>query len=168
MRWFSLPVRVAAGITATAVEQTRKLPGHLVGLPITVTSQVLQLSMRLQQQVTEFAIKGDEALGWLHKPQAQPEWATFDEDREPATKRDESAGDSESGADRTEQVPGTGRPATRVLPGYDQMSIHQLRGKLRRLSESDLVDLLEYERGHGQRREFLRMLSRRLDTVRAQ
>lgn len=198
MRWFSLPIRVAAGLTATALEQTRNLPGHLVGLPVTVTSQALQLSMRLQQQVTEFAIKGDEALAWLHTPQEQPDWATFDEDRDQGTpdrntpdrntpdrsapdrstpdrgtsaggtSRDKSAAEDEAGADHGEKTPGTARPATRVLPGYDQMSIHQLRGKLRRLSETDLIELLDYEHAHGQRQEFLRMLSRRLDTVRAQ
>ena len=65
MKSLPLPVRVAAGLVATAVEETRELPRRLVGLPVTVVSQVLQLTMRVQQQITELAIKGDEALAAL-------------------------------------------------------------------------------------------------------
>ncbi|ASO18452.1 hypothetical protein FHR81_002859 [Actinoalloteichus hoggarensis] len=75
-----LPVRLAAGLAVTAVEQARRLPEQLAGLPVTVVSQALSLSMRVQQQVTELAIKGDEALSGLQPPEENPEWATFDED----------------------------------------------------------------------------------------
>ena len=64
----------------TAAEQARELPKHLVGLPVTVVSQVLQVSMRLQQQVTELAIKGDEVLSSIRPVEETPSWATFDED----------------------------------------------------------------------------------------
>ncbi|RCW40046.1 hypothetical protein DFQ14_113129 [Halopolyspora algeriensis] len=175
MRWLSLPVRVAAGLTATALEQTRKLPSHLTGLPVTITSQALQVSMRVQQQITQFAIKGDEALGRLQTPPAQPEWATFDEDRDRETDESESTPEQASGGrggqapgGRGEQEPAVHTSGPQVLPGYAQMSIAQLRGKLRGLSESDLVELLNYENEHGQRQTFLQMLSRRLETVRSQ
>ena len=49
-------------------------------LPVTMVSQALQLSMRLQQQMTELAIKGDDALSTLRPAEESPEWATFDED----------------------------------------------------------------------------------------
>jgi hypothetical protein len=75
-----LPVRVAAGIAATALERARQLPEQLAGLPVTVASQALQLSMRVQQRVTELAIKGDEALATLRPVEDAPDWATFDED----------------------------------------------------------------------------------------
>jgi hypothetical protein len=45
-----------------------------------MVSQALQLSMRVQQQVTELAIKGDDALATLRSPEESPAWATFDED----------------------------------------------------------------------------------------
>ncbi|MCP2258919.1 hypothetical protein LX15_002618 [Streptoalloteichus tenebrarius] len=77
-----LPLRVAAGLAVTALEQARRLPQQLAGLPVTVASQALQLSMRVQQQVTELAIKGDEALAALRPVEDEPEWATFDEDLE--------------------------------------------------------------------------------------
>lgn len=153
MRSFPLPIRVAAGLATTVLEQTRQLPNYLIGLPVTVTSQALQLSMRLQQQITELAIKGDETLGALHQPDQQPEWVTFDEDQPPPRAR----------WDEVAEEP-TGELA--VLPDYDPLTLNQLRGKLRRFSEDELVELLEYERAHEQRPEFVRMLSNRIDTVR--
>ncbi|WP_030104190.1 lipid droplet-associated protein [Actinoalloteichus caeruleus] len=80
MKPLPLPLRIAAGVAVTAAEQARKLPEHLVGLPITVASQALQLSMRVQQGITELAVRGDQALAGLRDSPAQAEWATFDED----------------------------------------------------------------------------------------
>ncbi len=82
MKSLPLPVRVAAGLAVTAVEQARTLPAKLAGLPVTVASQALQVSMRVQQQVTELAIRGDEVLAGLRPVEETPEWATFDEDLE--------------------------------------------------------------------------------------
>lgn len=83
MKPLPLPLRIAAGLAVTAAERARELPKNLVGLPVTVVSQVLQFSMRLQQHVTELAIKGDEALSSLRPVEETPSWATFDEDLPP-------------------------------------------------------------------------------------
>ncbi|GAA3571867.1 lipid droplet-associated protein [Amycolatopsis ultiminotia] len=83
MKPLPLPLRVAAGLAVTTAERVRELPKQLTGLPVTVVSQVLQLSMRVQQQVTELAIKGDDALSVLRPVEDTPSWATFDEDAEP-------------------------------------------------------------------------------------
>lgn len=83
MKPLPLPLRVAAGLAVTAAERARELPKNLVGLPVTVASQVLQFSMRVQQHVTELAIKGDEALSSLQSVEETPSWATFDEDLPP-------------------------------------------------------------------------------------
>ena len=80
MKPLPLPVRLAAGLVATAVEQARELPRQIVELPVTAVSQALQVSMRVQQRVTELAIKGDRALGVLRPVEEKPSWATFDED----------------------------------------------------------------------------------------
>jgi hypothetical protein len=159
MRSFPLPVRVAAGLVATTVEQTRHLPRYLLGLPITVTSQALQISMRIQQQITELAIKGDETLSGLRDPVEQPRWATFDEDQAEAPARRRPAATQPAGS-----AGPVAEPA--VAPGYDELTLAQLRGRLRKFSESDLAELLNYERAHRQRPEFLRMLTNRIDTVR--
>ncbi|MCI2421633.1 lipid droplet-associated protein [Saccharopolyspora sp. K220] len=143
-----LPVRVAAGLAATAVEQARQLPTTLLGLPVTVASQALQASMRIQQQITELAIKGDEALAGLRTPEEQPAWATFDEDEptEPQVLAEDLS----------------------VLADYDHLTLPQLRGRLRSFTEAELAELLTYEQQHGQRPEFLRMLRNRLDRLRNQ
>ncbi len=202
MRSFPLPVRVAAGLAATAFEQIRHLPNQLVGLPLTVTSQALQLSMRVQQQVTELAIRGDDVLCQLSEPEETPEWATFDEEQQtqqaqqpqrPQTKQQRRAEPARPGAskfDRTadDAVPTghdrvndlghvsgkarTARAAAAVRPnlppGYDQLTLPQLRGRLRRFSAAQLVDLLDHEREHQARPEFLRLLTNRLDKLRTE
>jgi hypothetical protein len=93
MKSIPLPVRVAAGLAATAVEQAMTLPAKLAGLPVTVASQALQVSMRVQQQVTELAIRGDEVLASLSPVEENPEWATFDEDFDDDDAADAAAGD---------------------------------------------------------------------------
>ncbi|MGM1063797.1 lipid droplet-associated protein [Saccharothrix sp. Mg75] len=172
MKPLPLPVRLAAGLAVTAVEQARKLPQQLVGLPVTVVSEALQLSMRVQQTVTELAIKGDDALSLLRPAETEPEWATFDED-EPdvprpaaATAFDVDAGDDDAGYDagdpwsQEERALAAEPPA--ALPDYDGLTLPQLRAKLRPLSAEDLEQLLEHERTHAARPEFTGMLTRRL------
>ena len=175
-----LPVRIAAGLAVTAVEQARKLPEQLTGLPVTVVSQALQLSMRVQQRVTELAIKGDDALASLRPVEETPEWATFDEDEEaetPARPQDvdpwleeeravSEHEDSAADEDTAEDEVAAGGPA--ALPEYDELSVPQLRARLRRLTLDDLEELQAYEREHAARPAYLGMLTRRIATVRAQ
>ncbi|GAA2051266.1 lipid droplet-associated protein [Williamsia deligens] len=73
--------RVMTGLLVTAIEETRKLPTTAVTLPMTAVSTTVQVAMRLQQNIAELAIKGDDALdSWFHRAEEQPSWATFDED----------------------------------------------------------------------------------------
>ncbi|GAA1895936.1 lipid droplet-associated protein [Williamsia serinedens] len=73
--------RVMTGLLVTAIEETRKLPTTAVTLPMTAVSTTVQVAMRLQQNIAELAIKGDDALDhWFHRAQEQPSWATFDDD----------------------------------------------------------------------------------------
>ncbi|MFC7660143.1 hypothetical protein ACFQV8_32445 [Pseudonocardia benzenivorans] len=46
MKPLPMPVRIAAGLVATAVEQARDLPRLVTELPVTAVSQALQVSMR--------------------------------------------------------------------------------------------------------------------------
>jgi hypothetical protein len=227
MKSLPLPFRVAAGLAVTAVEHARDLPAKLAGLPVTVASQALQLSMRVQQQVTELAIKGDEVLAGLRPVEETPAWATFDEDveenrydasrpapfdqvvtdwadipadtsadtshnghREPSLDGDETELDAaesdEAELDTAEldeadpwameeralaeepdveedRVEGPGG-----LTNYDELSLPQLRARLRRFTVEELEELLDYERAHGNRPAFVGMLSRRIATVRDQ
>lgn len=162
MKPLPLGVRVAAGLAVTALEQARKLPQQLAGLPLTVVSEAMQLSMRVQQHVTELAIKGDDVLSGLRPAEEEPEWATFDEDETPVTTSQVPADDPWEEEERAiAEVP-------EFLPTYDELSIAQLRARLRNLSVEQLEELLDYEQAHGSRPEFVGMLNRRIATVKAQ
>ncbi|WP_017976513.1 lipid droplet-associated protein [Actinopolyspora halophila] len=176
MRSFPLPIRVAAGLASTAVEQTRRLPDCLIGLPVTVTSQALQLTMRVQQQVTELAIKGDDLLAELRRTEQQPEWARFDEDEQaerahpPTSSSEGTTGETigaapAAGGGTRSTARTDGDDVSDLLPDYEDMTLPQLRGKLRRLGLSDLKRLLRYERGHSRRPDFLQMLSNRINNL---
>ncbi|MGH3688162.1 MAG: lipid droplet-associated protein [Pseudonocardiaceae bacterium] len=154
-----LPVRVAMGLVVTAVEQARKLPEQLSELPVTAASRAVQAGMRVQQRVTELAIKGDQVFSLFRPVEDSPPWATFDEDDPPPGTE----------ADGT-QPPSTGaRPgdANPTLAGYDELSLAQLRGKLRGLSLPELTELLAYEHVHSDRPAFVTLLSNRISTVRS-
>jgi hypothetical protein len=209
MKPLPFPVRIAAGLVATAVEQARDLPRLVVEFPVTAVSQALQASMRVQQKVTELAIKGDRVLGTLRPVEETPSWATFDEDEPPtrngattvtelrpvsrpvtAPRVDSPQADAVRGGlppvlPAAEDVPADAMtdevaaeeviakataaavdPAEPpALPGYAEMSIAQLRGKLRFLSLDDLKALLAWEMAHGERPPFVTMLTNRITTV---
>jgi hypothetical protein len=184
MKSLPLPLRVAAGLAVTAVEHARDLPAKLAGLPVTVASQALQMSMRVQQQVTELAIKGDEVLAGLRPVEEMPAWATFDEDLE--ENRYEPAPfdrvDWSDNGHHDEPDPWTleeraleesveedlehEREGPAGVANYDDLSLPQLRARLRRFTVDELAELLEYERQHANRPAFVGMLSRRVATVR--
>ena len=198
MKPLPFPVRIAAGLVATAVEQARDLPRLVAEFPVTAVSQALQASMRVQQKVTELAIKGDRILGGLRPVEEKPSWATFDEDEPPTrngastvmelhplgratsapedlppvvpsaedvpsdTLTDELVAEEVIAEATAETVDPEERPA---LAGYAEMSIPQLRGKLRFLSLDELRALLAWEMAHGERPPFVTMLTNRITTV---
>ncbi|WP_253827933.1 lipid droplet-associated protein [Prauserella aidingensis] len=248
MKHFPFPVRVAAGLAASTADTVRDLPKHLTELPVTVASQVLQTSMRVQQHVTELAIKGDDALAAFRGVEDEPNWATFDEDDDPAAAWAESdvpgsaatfddpwdaesqalgedhedgefdaadthiaatggpvdtAGtDPTDGDTDTSTGTGTGDAASAASPGhgdtggsaattggktsgstparastssgpagvsdYDDLSLPELRSRLRSFSSAELEQILEYERGNENRPSFTGMLSRRIANVQAE
>jgi hypothetical protein len=60
------------------------------------------------------------------------------------------------------------RPAAsgpNALPGYQDLTIPQLRGRLRHLTADELRALLEWETTHDNRAPFVTMLSNRITTV---
>jgi hypothetical protein len=179
-----LPVRLAAGLVATAVEQARDLPRLALELPVTAVSQALQASMRVQQKVTELAIKGDRVLGVGPPIEDEPAWATFDEDLPPrrnGRERDEpatvttlrpadpfvEAGPVDPGSVDPDPVPTAASTddGPDVLPGYAGLTIPQLRGRLRHFGVDDLRELLAWEQAHGDRPPYVTMLSNRIATV---
>lgn len=187
-----LPVRLAAGLAATAVDQARKLPTQLAELPVIVASRALQVSMRVQQHVTELAVKGDEVLASLRPVDDTPPWARFDEEDDVDRRDDGRAATgvpTNAPADVPPDVPAdvaadvppdvpveideadVARALTPdpppAMPGYDELTLAQLRAKLRTLSVEQLGALLEHEQRHRNRAAFVTMLGNRITTVRS-
>jgi hypothetical protein len=82
----------------------------------------------------------------------------------------ETAAETTAAAAAGEPPATTGPAATdasgpNVLPGYQGMTIPQLRGRLRFLSVDDLRTLLEWETTHGNRPPYVTMLANRITTV---
>jgi hypothetical protein len=80
------PLRAAAGLAALAIDNARKAPQRLLGLPVLAVSTALQASLKAQQTYAGLVARGDEVLSQLRGQQDAPSWATFDddEDEEPA------------------------------------------------------------------------------------
>ena len=262
-----MPLRAAAGLAAAAIDEARRLPDRLVGLPVLAVSTAMQVSLKAQQRYAELVARGDQLLEELRGQQdGTPDWARFDDeepfdaaahDGPPGGEPEAGAAGAPEGADPAEgagaaethaagtgteaaatgpaearagdtgataartsgmrlgsagavtrpieaeaRAPGAGAGRPRAgargaaetglpraeeeiaalsadpapydgylsaelpLPNYDQLTLPQLRGKLRTLSAAQLAELVEYERGSGQRTAFLTMLENRIATLR--
>ncbi len=182
MKPLPMPLRLAAGLVATAIEEVQQLPRKLIELPVTAVSQVLQASMRMQQRVTELAIKGDQALGALRPVPETPTWARFDEDElehpfdtangfagmPPATDWDAPGRYQPRPARTVSPILITREPAPEATPtgprgleDYESWSLPQLRGRFRSLSLKQVQALLAWETSHRDRPPYVTMLSNR-------
>jgi len=172
-------VRLLVGAAVTALEETRKLPQTILMYPMTVASQVAHLVMKMQQDVADLVIKGDETLESLFPPKdEQPEWATFDEDID----EDQSAQPSVDGERLTEgrfalftggepEEAAEPKPVTDTTadaPGivaeldYESLTLAQLRARLTSLRVADLEALLDYEEATKARAPFQTLLANRI------
>jgi hypothetical protein len=174
-------VRLLVGAAVTALEETRKLPQTILMYPMTVASQVAHLVMKMQQDVADLVIKGDETLEQLFPPKdEQPEWATFDEDLEEGEPARPS-GDGErltegrfalftgGEPETTDTKTGNGANSAQAdTPDivteldYESLTLAQLRARLTSLRVADLEALLAYEDATKARAPFQTLLSNRI------
>ena len=175
-------VRLLVGAAVTAIEETRKLPQTILMYPMTVVSQVAHLVMKMQQDVADLVIKGDETLEAMFPPKdEQPEWATFDEDvddgdnQPPATDGErltEGRFALFSNAEPVSTAPESGSEAVAAPSGeapeivteldYESLTLAQLRARLNTLRVADLEALLAYEEANKQRAPFQTLLANRI------
>ena len=177
-------VRLLIGAAVTIVQETRKLPQTILMYPITLASAAAHVVMKMQQNVADLVIKGDETLETLFPPKdEQPEWATFDEDFDdaaPPTLSSEadrerltegrfalysSAPDELEVAPATPAEPSSGAidpPDIAVELDYDSLTLAQLRARLSSLSVDDLDGLLAYEAATKARAPFQTLLANRI------
>src|SRR3954447_8978000 len=93
-------VRAAAGLAATVLDEARKLPETLPGLPVRMIGFAMQKAMWAQQQYTGLVARGDEVFTGL-RGENEPGLATFDEDL-PEEIAPAASGFRESAFDRAE------------------------------------------------------------------
>src|SRR5687768_14032779 len=72
-------VRAAAGLAATVVDEARRLPETLPGIPVRIIGLAMQQAMKVQQQYAGFVARGDELFTGMHG-EDEPGLATFDDD----------------------------------------------------------------------------------------
>ncbi|GAB3300424.1 hypothetical protein GCM10027451_02700 [Geodermatophilus aquaeductus] len=77
------PIRAAAGLAATVLDEARRLPSTLPGLPVRLVGLALQTAMKFQQQWSGLVARGDEVLTGL-RGDREPGLATFDDDEDEA------------------------------------------------------------------------------------
>ncbi len=175
-------VRLLVGAAATALEETRKLPQTILMYPMTVISQVAHFVMKMQQDVADLLIKGDETLEQLFPPKdEQAKWATFDEDEVDVLDGADSPATRSNGERLTEgrfALYTTGEPENPVAAkprstdsdppdvvdelDYESLTLAQLRARLPSLRVSDLEALLAYEDATKSRAPFQTLLANRI------
>ncbi|HEX2072833.1 MAG TPA: hypothetical protein VHF92_03530, partial [Geodermatophilus sp.] len=73
------PIRAVAGLAVTFLDEARRLPSTIPGLPVRFLSLAMQATMKMQQQYAGLVARGDELFTGL-RGRHEPGLATFDED----------------------------------------------------------------------------------------
>lgn len=160
------PIRLAAGIAATTVEEAFRLPYRLRRLPGQVAGSAFTsaagTAMRARQNVTDLVARGDMVLEELSTPvEEQPAWATFDEDGDPDTVAARSAAAaSAAAAGAAGELHTPAQVAEEV--GYADMDAEDLEDLLPMLDAAQLSALSRHERDLGDRPAFRTLLDNAL------
>ncbi|QGS33868.1 hypothetical protein FOB82_01795 [Corynebacterium xerosis] len=161
-----LPIRLAAGIAATTVEEAFRLPYRLRRLPGQVAGSAFTsaagTAMRARQNVTDLVARGDMVLEELSTPvEEQPAWATFDEDGNPDTAAARSAAAaSAAAAGAAGELHTPAQVAEEV--GYADMDAEDLEDLIPMLDAAQLSALSRHERDLGDRPAFRTLLDNAL------
>jgi len=171
-------IRLLVGAAVTAIEETRKLPQTILTYPMTVASQLAHIVMKLQQDLADLVIKGDETLESIFPPKdEQPEWATFDEHLDDAPSAPVTDGERltegrfalfTGGEPETSEpepaVQSTSASSPEIVEDldYESLTLAQLRARLTTLRIADLEALLAYEDATKARAPFQTLLSNRI------
>lgn len=148
-----LPIRLAAGIAATTVEEAFRLPYRLRRLPGQVAGSALTsaagAALRARQRATDLVVRGDVVLEELSTPIVdQPGWAVFDDDAPGA------AGAADSPALTPEDIAAD--------LGYESMDAEDLEDAIPALDALELSALSRFERTLGDRPAFRTLLDNAL------
>jgi hypothetical protein len=168
------PFRVAAGVIAVGLDRLRTLPTDLPAISVTLAGQAVRASMRVQQELAHLAARGEEVLStWTDTPEEHPAWAHFDDDDvvDGELVDDDASGDEGAEHRAQDSAENDAAPVDTndqvALPHYDELTVAQVRARLRTLDEAAVAELLEYERAGRARAAFVTTLHNRLASLRS-
>ena len=158
-----LPVRLMAGVAATAAETAFRLPYRLRRLPSRLGTSALTSAasgaLQLRQNLTDLVARGDHVLEEFAAPtEEKASWATFDEDVAP--NRSAAASAAGVAAARADDISTPERVAREV--GYADMDSEDLEDIIPDLNATELAALSRYERTIGDRPAFRTLLDNAL------
>jgi hypothetical protein len=129
------PVRAAAGLAATVLDEVKKLPETLPGIPVRAVGLAMQAALKLQQEYAGLVARGDELFTGI-RGEDEPGLATFDDDEpeSPAA----GTGYRESAFDRAEAPAPDADATTAAVVDLDE--IVEADEALEELAIEELVD----------------------------
>lgn len=158
MRVTDLPKPLLAALGALA--DVRRMPARAVSLGVTV----LALADSARREYSELAKRGEQVVAGMFGGSEVPA-EVHDVPVPPKVMADESdvVLDVIAHVDDPMDRP---RPATEKgpepIPGYDEMTLGSLRGRLRSLSLDDLQAIQKYEKAHLARQPMITLVEHRL------
>lgn len=161
----------AVGLLAASVRRASRLPARAARLPVRAARRVgsaLPVPEGVRREYDALAERGAAVVSRLHRPPSPEELVAAVDAGAPGTASDvvERA---------QEQVQADGVPSGAglqhgelPLPDFDHLTLGSLRGRLRRLSLDELVQLRGYEVAHGNRLPIVTMLDNRIAKLTAE
>jgi hypothetical protein len=131
------PVRAAAGLAATVLDEVKKLPTTIPGLPVRAVGLAMQAALKLQQEYAGLVARGDELFTGI-RGENEPGLATFDEDEEPAAPAPAPSGYRESAFDRAEAPAPDADATTPAVVDLDEIA--EADSALEELAIEELVE----------------------------
>ncbi len=133
------PLRAAAGLAATVLDEVKKLPGTIPGLPVRAVGLAMQAALKLQQEYAGLVARGDELFTGI-RGEREPGLATFDEDDEPGQPAPAPpvAGFRDSAFDRAEAPPPDADATAPATVDLDEIA--EADSALEELAIEELVD----------------------------
>ncbi|MEU1983451.1 lipid droplet-associated protein [Nocardia sp. NPDC019395] len=154
-RFESDPVEVELALKETLAGLRAMQNGNAV--PEATTFETEEWESPVVTEPTPETATGERDTVTAADPEPEPETAGDPETTAPGTSEPEAVGDPEPEL-----------PAVGARYDYPNMTLAQLRGRLRTLTVADLIALLDYEQRTLDRAAFVTMLTNRIATVRAQ
>lgn len=145
------PLLAAVG----ALSQVRTLPARAFGFGVSL----LGVSYKLREDYTALAARGQQVVNEVFGGGETPEMPVVPAPPEHVVEEEsaavlEAVAHVEDPLDRPRTLP-------EPIPGYDEMTLGSLRGRLRSLSPEDVTRTLTYERAYLARQPMMTLLEHR-------